>query len=59
MTRLPQHLELDDRLRFTLTGEKCQVVETTNDSKTLRWPSGLRNEYAHSDGIWQHFKLQQ
>ncbi len=53
----PLYLELNDKVRFALTGERCKVVEATEHTITLRWPSGDRLEYTTRDPIWHHFKL--
>ena len=51
------YLEIDDKVRFILTGERCKVVEADEHSVTLRWPSGDRLTYKTTDCIWHHFKL--
>jgi hypothetical protein len=56
----PLFLELDDKLRWLLTGERCLVIPNeTVDAGTLslKWPSGERKAYPFSDPIWRYFEL--
>lgn len=55
-TRL--YLEIDDTLRWLLTGEFVRVIPREEPDKiSLKWASGERKSYNESDPIWRYFEL--
>ncbi len=52
------YLEIDDTLRWLLTGEFVRVIPREEEGRiSLLWPSGERKSYCEQDPIWRYFEL--
>lgn len=52
------YLEIDDTLRWLLTGEFVRVIPREEEGKiSLKWASGERRSYNEADPIWRYFEL--
>ncbi len=53
-----KYLEIDDTLRWLLTGEFVRVIPREEEGKiSLKWASGERKSYCGTDPIWRYFEL--